>query len=260
MLLRTLHTIRLKRMGAEPWTLPQTPHTRKQAFHQTRSILSGFVLCVKLGWVGGTLLWRGGQGSWLIPSFWHKKETKKPLLKSWVNGAEQVSLNSYTEEQEMGLERVTSTGHAITKGRPLFSSRIQVDTSLEDLLQSLGQIHHLVLESKPPAHSSSLLPTCMESSPQSSISRMKTTVAELFINIVAAGQHLEIVVIRTLNYVLVATQVHRLQVFHMHTTTQQVKETVYSRAAQAQTLSKSKKLKYSKLTFKAQSIVIRSHS
>ena len=162
-----------------------------------------------------------------------------------LNGVGQTTLNFFTEVQEMDLERVTSTGHVTTKGRRLHSSKTRVDTSLEGLLQFLGQAR--VDTNKPLVHSSSRSQTCMESSLQSSLSRMKM-MDVLFAIEMTMDQHLEMVMIFT--FQIIATQTTLMQISHIHTTTRQEKDTAFSQATQATNISRYKRLKCSGLMFK----------
>ena len=148
----------------------------------------------------------------------------------------------------MGLEGATSTGHVTTNERQSSLSRIPVDISLEGLLQSHGQVLlHLVITNKPPVHSCSLSPTCIESSPQSSTSKMKIIVP--FVTTVCGVQHLKVVT--TLESEQIAIKVlHLGPVSPIHTTTRQAKEGAFSQVTQVTTISKSKRLKCSELTFK----------
>ena len=151
----------------------------------------------------------------------------------------------------MDLERVTSTGRATTKGRHLSSSRTPVGMSLEGFQQSHGQVLRVTHTSKPPARSSSPSPTCMESSPQSSLSRSRM-MRMLLGTIAVMGQNsVKMGVIFTFHQIATQTQVHMQTLAHTHTTTQQGKGGAFSRVAQAQEISRSRRLKCSELTFKS---------
>ena len=151
----------------------------------------------------------------------------------------------------MDLERMTSTGRVTTKGRPSHSSRTTVGMFLGDLQQFPGRVLQVVLESKPPVHLSSPSPTCMESSPQSSLSRMRM-MGQLLLMEVVMDLNLGVT---TLTFTPIATQTQaRIRVSQIDTTTRQEKGGAFSQAAQVQILSQSKKSKYSEPTFKTQKL------
>ena len=150
----------------------------------------------------------------------------------------------------MGLEQVTSTGRVTTKERRLLWLRTPAGIYLEDLPQSHGQALQAGQASRHPVRSSSLSPTCMESSPQISPSKMRT-VEMLFGIRTVMGQYLEVGLTFAFHQTATRTQI-RIQISRIHTMTRQGKGTAFSRVAQATNISKSRRLKCSELMLKQQ--------